>query len=115
MPPWFALAAGEILTNLSFRMRPWSVISGQVRYEDGDAAVGIEVVLYREYYLRARHGFRAMASGVTNDRGEYRVHGLEAGPYFVAARFEGNRTGPNVRDQGRLDAGGRGWGRRKVE
>jgi hypothetical protein len=107
MPPRFALSRGELVTNLTFRMRPWSVISGKIRFEDGDPAVGIPVDLYRQYHLRGRRGFTRVASGRTNDRGEYRLHGLAQGAYFVAVSYEGDPTGPGVEDQPRLDSNGR--------
>ena len=107
MPPRFTLARGELVTNLTFRLRPWAVISGKIRFEDGEPAVNVPVDLYRQYHLRGRRGFTRVSGGVTNDRGEYRVHGLAPGAYFVAANFQGDQTGPGVQDQPRLDNIGR--------
>lgn len=107
MPPRFALSRGETITDLSFRLRPWSVISGRIRFEDGDPAVGVPVELYRQYHLRGRRGFTRVAATATNDRGEYRVHGLFPGAYYVAVNYEGDQTGPGVEDQPRIDLNGR--------
>jgi hypothetical protein len=107
MPPRFTLSRGESVTNLTFRLRPWAVISGRVRFEDGDPAVSVPIELYRQYHLRGRRGFTRVGGGVTDDRGEYRVHGLVPGAYFVAANFQGDQTGPNVQDQPRIDTNGR--------
>ncbi|MEO8097879.1 MAG: carboxypeptidase-like regulatory domain-containing protein [Acidobacteriota bacterium] len=106
MPPRFALGRGDTITNVTFRLRPWSVVSGKIRFEDGDSAVGVRIELYRQYRLRGRHGFTRVASTITNDRGEYRMHGLAPGPYFVAVAYEGDQTGPGVDDQARLDSSG---------
>lgn len=107
MPQQFSLSGGEEITDIVFRLKPWSVMAGRVHYEDGDPAVGVKVTLYREFYVRGRHGFREVAGATTNDLGEYRVHGLTPGAYFVAVVFEGDRTGPQVEDQPRVDASGR--------
>lgn len=106
MPPRFTLSRGEIITGVAFRMRPWAIISGKIRFEDGEPAVGVPVELYRQYHLRGRRGFTAVASGRTNDRGEYRIHGLTPAAYFVAVRYEGDATGPGVEDQPRIDING---------
>ncbi len=107
MPARFTLARGESITDVNFQLRPWSVISGEVRFEDGDPAVNIPVELYRQYHLRGRRGFARIASTRTNDRGEYRIHGLAPAAYFVAVSYEGDLTGPGVDDQPRLDSNGR--------
>ncbi len=107
MPQQFSLTGGEDISDIVFRLKPWSVMAGRVRYEDGDPAVNVKVALYREYYVRGRHGFREVAGTTTDDRGEYRVHGLTPGAYFVAVVFEGDRTGPEVQDQPRVDKFGR--------
>jgi len=107
MPPRFTLTRGELVANLTFRLRPWSVISGKVRFEDGEPAVNVPVELYRQYHLRGRRGFTRVAGAATNDRGEYRVHGLSPGAYYVAVNYEGDQTGPAVQDQPRLDSFGK--------
>lgn len=107
MPLRFFLARGDRLTNLSFRLRPWSVLAGRVRFEDGDPAVNVRVDLYEQYHARGRHGFKNSGSATTNDRGEYRIHGLTPGAYYVAVAFEGDPTGPDVEDQARSDESGR--------
>jgi hypothetical protein len=102
MPPRFVLGRGEQIGGLTFRLHPSAVISGTVRYEDSEPAVNVPVELYRRYHLRGRSGFVRVATGATNDRGDYRVHGLAPGSYFVAVAFEGDPTGPGVVDQPRI-------------
>lgn len=103
MPSRFSLGRTDSVSSVEFRLRPWSVVSGKIRFEDGDPAVGVRVDLYRQYHLRGRRGFARVMSAATNDRGEYRIHGLAPGPYYVAVEFEGDRTGPGVEDQPRID------------
>ncbi|MEO5924009.1 MAG: carboxypeptidase-like regulatory domain-containing protein [Bryobacteraceae bacterium] len=107
MPPRFTLSRGETITDLTFRLRPWAVVSGKIRFEDGEPAVNVPVDLYRQYHVRGRRGFTRVGGGVTNDRGDYRVHGLSPGAYFVAVNFQGDQTGPGVVDQPRIDINGR--------
>jgi hypothetical protein len=107
MPPRFFVGNDVRMTNLTFRLSPWSVITGRIRFEDGDPAVGVRVDLYQQYYVRGRHGYRVAASATTSDRGEYRIHGLAPGAYFAAVVLEGDQTGPQVEDQPRLEDSGR--------
>jgi hypothetical protein len=44
---------------------------------------------------------------LTNDRGEYRVYGLQPGPYFVAAIYDKTPLVPGAQDQPPTDALGR--------
>ena len=107
MPPRFYLSRGQRLTNLAFRLNPWSVLAGRVRFEDGDPAVNVRVDLYQQYHARGRHSFKNAGSARTNDHGEYRIHGLAPGAYYVAVALEGDITGPGVEDQPRVDDSGR--------
>ena len=107
MPAQFYIARGDRITNVIFRLHPWSVLTGRVRFDDGDPAVNIPVELYQQYHARGRHGFKSVARATTNDRGEYRIHGLTAGSYYIATTFEGDQTGPGVEDQPRRDDSGR--------
>ena len=64
------------------------MVSGKVKFDDAEPAVNVAIQLYRSYYDRGRHGYAAAASGRTDDRGEYRLHGLEPGSYYVAALYQ---------------------------
>jgi hypothetical protein len=91
MPPTFVVQPGQDISSFEFRMAPWGVVSGTVKFDDADPAVNVTVQLYREYYTRGRHGWEAGARTQTNDRGEYRVHGLEPGSYYIAALYQAPR------------------------
>jgi hypothetical protein len=106
MPQQFSISGSERVTGLVFRLTPWAVVSGRIRFEDTEPAVNLQVALYRQYHVRGRHGFTAVATTTTNDRGEYRVHGLSAGAYYVAAIFEGERNAAGVETQPPIDANG---------
>ena len=60
-------------------------MAGKISLEDGEPAMNIRVEAYREYRNHLRHGYALAASTATNDRGEYRLFGLQPGSYIVAA------------------------------
>jgi hypothetical protein len=107
MPPVFSIGTGQSIRNLTFRLRPWAVITGKIRFEDGDPAIRVAVVAYREYHVRGRHGYSIMASAATDDHGEYRMHGLQPGSYLVAAIYERAAGQQGYREQARVDEDGK--------
>jgi hypothetical protein len=60
------------------RLRRKGAITGRVLDENGVGIEGVPVVAYR-----ARLPLRVAAQGVSDDRGVYRIHGLDAGKYWV--------------------------------
>jgi uncharacterized protein (DUF2141 family) len=107
MPPIFLIQPGQDVGSFDFRMVPSSVISGKVKFDDAEPAVNLAVQLYREYHRRGRHGWEVAASALTNDRGEYRIYGLEPGSYYVAALYQSPRLPPNAEEQRRTDESGK--------
>ncbi len=85
LPPIFYIGTKEAVSNLTFRLRPFAVITGKISLDDGEPAMSIRVEAYRKFWDHVRHGYKLAASAVTNDRGEYRMFGLQPGSYFVAA------------------------------
>jgi hypothetical protein len=107
MPPIFLIQPGQEVGSFDFRMTPWGVVSGKVKFDDAEPAVGVTVQMYREYYRRGRHGWEVAASTRTNDLGEYRLHGLEPGSYYVAALYQAPQLPPNAEEQRRTDISGK--------
>ena len=68
MPPVLEIEGGEALTDYTFRLHPWGVISGKITFEDGQPAVNVAVQLYREYRNRGKHGFAPAGEARTDDR-----------------------------------------------
>ncbi len=85
MQPAFAVGTKEAVSGVTCKLRPFAVMAGRVSYEDGEPAMNIRVETYREYRHHLRHGYALAGSAVTNDRGEYRLFGLQPGSYVVAA------------------------------
>jgi hypothetical protein len=85
--PILAVNAGGRLRGLKLNLRPWGVITGKVKFDTSEPGVGIAVQVWRRHFARGRRTWVVAASARTNDLGEYRVHGLTAGDYFVSAAY----------------------------
>lgn len=107
MPPVLNIASNQHLAGITFRLRPWAVLAGQVSYEDADPGVNVRVIAYREYHRRGRHGYEVASSTLTDDRGEYRMHGLQPGSYFIAATSEKSAPERGYQEQPPVDSKGR--------
>ncbi len=80
------LVAGQTVENVRFRLTPAGSIAGTVRDSDGDAVEGAQVELSRTGYdHRGRLHLLYVNLIFSDDRGEYRFHGLAPGKYFVSA------------------------------
>jgi hypothetical protein len=107
MPPVVTIGSGQSITNLSFRLRPWAVLGGRIKFDDGEPAVNARIDVYRELHSKGRH-FYSLANGArSNDRGEYRIFGLEPGVYLIAVTHERAIPVANYTEQPRRDAEGR--------
>jgi hypothetical protein len=106
MPPIFSVSSGETISSFVFRLTPSGVVTGKVKFDDAEPASNVAIQLYRSYYDRGRHGYAAAATARTDDRGEYRVHGLEPGSYYVAALYKAPPLPPGAQEQTRTDAFG---------
>jgi hypothetical protein len=104
MPPIFTVNSGQTIDSFVFRLTPSGVVTGKVKFDDAEPAVNVAIQLYRSYYERGRHGYAAAASVRTDDRGEYRVHGLEPGSYYVAALYQAPPRPASAEEQTRKDA-----------
>ena len=82
------------------RVRRKGALTGVVQDENGIAAPGVQVVAYR-----ARMPLRSAGLAISDDRGVYRIHGLDPGKYWVrsAAHTLEDGTGwlPTYSPQGR--------------
>lgn len=88
------LEPGTDAHDLPIRLRPQSVVAGHIRGAGGaplaDAKVGLGKL------VNGQQG-RAMSiqySGVTNERGEYRIAGIDPGEYYIRAHLPPRRSDP---------------------
>ena len=93
------LEAGQLIKGIEFRMPRGSVVSGIVSDELGDPMPGIMVRLMRFQYTQGVRELVPAGSGQTDDRGLYRIWGLDPGEYYVSAvapNFNGGGPMPSV-------------------
>lgn len=88
LPRTFTIGDKESITGLQFRLRPFAVMAGRIAFDDGEPAMGVAVQASREYRDHLRHGYAVAGRATTNDRGEFRMFGLAAGSYLVAAVYD---------------------------
>ncbi len=79
------LAAGQELAGLTLTMTHGAAIGGVLRDAAGDPAPGMRIEAIR--LTHGASGDRAVTAGaaLTDDRGAYRLFGLQAGEYLIAA------------------------------
>jgi hypothetical protein len=106
-PPVFTLHSGRDITGLEFKLYPWGVMSGHIAFNDAEPAVGAEVTLFRDTWWRGRHVYAIAGRTTTDDRGEYRIHGLAPGSYVVSAAWQKPVLVQGAQQEPRRDAQGR--------
>ncbi len=78
------LSAGQELKDVQLRLQAAAVIRGRVTDEDGDPLPNAEVAVLRETFSSGHRRWEQAGGERTNDLGEYRVAGLDAGNYYVS-------------------------------
>ena len=82
------LAPGKNVSGIAFRLLPPGVISGTVYDENGEPVTSAQVQVLRVRGSGTRRQIGGAGTQQTNDLGEYRIWGLEAGQYLVAATYQ---------------------------
>jgi hypothetical protein len=80
------LAEGQQIKGIEFRLPRGSVIDGHVYDESGEAMPGILVRVLRYQYAQGQRRLVPAGTSQTDDRGYYRVWGLNPGDYYVDAQ-----------------------------
>jgi hypothetical protein len=82
------LTNGQKLKELTFKLTPQGVIAGRILDEDGDpmANVNIQCLVYG--YQRGKKQLMNRNGTGTDDRGEFRLHGLSPGKYLLSATYQ---------------------------
>jgi hypothetical protein len=87
------LHRGQAITDLVFKLQRTAVIAGRVFDEDGEPVIGAEVLVYRMRGKGKRREFRrvgrsAGSVAITDDSGQYRLFGLDPGPYYLTVNYQ---------------------------
>ena len=91
------LLDGQQLKGVDFALPRGGVISGRVSDETGDMMAGVQVQVMRYQYQQGDRRLVPAGQAQSDDRGAYRVWGLNPGDYYVSATARneglGNRGG----------------------
>lgn len=85
LAPAVEMTAGRGVTVPPVKLWPGGSISGTVNDEAGEPVAGVQVTLFRRAYLNGRRELVQVLNSVTDDRGQYRLFGLQQDRYFVRA------------------------------
>lgn len=87
------IANGQTVTRIDALLQRTGVVSGRILDEFGDPMTGVWVMPMRYMFVNGERRMQPSgAGGMTNDVGEYRIHGLSPGRYFVSATFRNYRA-----------------------
>jgi hypothetical protein len=89
------LTPGRTEKDIVFRLQPPGVITGTIYDEDGGPAVRAQVQAVRSVRQGSRHVFMPAMGAQTDDRGEYRIFGLEPDQYLVVAACQRLQVAPS--------------------
>ena len=73
----------QTIGPITIRMKRGATIAGVVTTESGDPLVGVKVEACRRGFEQAARRFLDGGSDVTDDRGAYRISGLQPGDYLI--------------------------------
>jgi hypothetical protein len=90
------LSLRQTLSGLSIRLIPASAIYGNVYDENGAPVANVVVSELHVDYAHGQRQLRAGTTALTNDRGEYRLWGLNPGIHFILAEYNLQRLA-NIR------------------
>ena len=82
-PAVMTLQAGESRQGISLRLPPMAAISGVVVDPDNDPIPNARVRLLSSSFVHGKPGFSARNGATTNDRGEFRIHGIAPGRHYL--------------------------------
>ena len=96
------LANNQTLRDLELRLPRGSAIGGRITDETGEPMPNIMVRVMRQQLVQGQRQLMPAGNGQTDDRGQYRVWGLNPGEYYVSA------AAPNIMIGDPMGRGGRG-------
>ncbi len=90
------LLDGQQLKGIDFSLPRGGVISGRVFDDSGDAMPGVQVQILRYQYQQGDRRLVPAGQGQSDDRGVYRVWGLNPGEYYVSATARNEGLSRNI-------------------
>lgn len=87
------LADGQVVDKLEIALPKGGVISGRIADEFGEPLSGARVSVMRHRFMRGQRMlvpiYEQGGSDTTDDLGQYRLHGLSPGEYYVSSSLSG--------------------------
>lgn len=80
-----AVTAAQQITNIDFALVSAGHISGRILDEDGSPFAGARVEALTSRFENGMDTLVSAGSSESDDRGEFRIHGLPPGQYYVSA------------------------------
>ena len=85
LPRPLVLAAGERRSDVLLKLVKQGALSGIVRDDAGDVVVGTDVMAFRRALTNGAWTLRRTGQARTDDRGAYRIAGVDPGEYLICA------------------------------
>ena len=89
------IAEGSNLSGIDIKLERGGIISGRILNEEGEPLSNVHVFAMRNAYINNQKKLMPLTRAETDDHGEYRLHDLRPGTYYVFCALE-NRYGPNA-------------------
>ena len=89
-----SIAPGATVSGIDFKLGHGGVISGHVLNEDGEPFPNVHIVALQYWRFGGRKRLSPRGNAQTDDRGEYRMHDLRPGSYFLLCEAQMS-FGPN--------------------
>ena len=77
----------QSISGLTIQMVPAVVFTGHVVDEGGDPMAKVRVQCFRFFYVQGKRRLTFVDGTSTDDRGQYRISGLEPGKYYLTASY----------------------------
>jgi hypothetical protein len=89
-----AVASGQVVSRVDAALPRGGVVTGRIVDEFGDPITSVWVSPMRYLFINGERRMQQFGpGGMSNDLGEYRIHGLAPGRYFISAVFRGFGSG----------------------
>jgi protocatechuate 3,4-dioxygenase beta subunit len=86
------LKPGENKRGVELKLTPLGAVAGSVRDENGDPAPNVQLTLVTWQYNASGRQLVGRGTATANDLGEYRIHGVAPGKYYVRATAPARRS-----------------------
>ena len=83
-----SLSEGQTLSGIDIKLQRGAVISGRVVNEDGDPISGAQLWAGQYRNIMGKRELLPSGYAQSDDRGEYRIHDLEPGEYYVSCNVD---------------------------